>query len=96
MKWNPRVPSFFAALICRNERAFVELSPLTPSVAMALVDGGHVDEGDAFAGDECVVPKLFTLMLDSARCAHRPRNDTATLPVGMRSPPHGSIPRAPR
>jgi hypothetical protein len=54
---------------------------------MALVDGGRVDESDAFAGDECVVPKLFTLMLDSARCAHRPRHDTATLPVGIRSPP---------
>ena len=49
---------------------------------MALVDGGRVDESDAFAGDECVVPKLFTLMLDSARCAHRLRHDTATLPPG--------------
>ena len=39
---------------------------------MALVDGSRVDEGDAFPGNECVVPKLFTLMLDSARCVHRP------------------------
>ena len=43
------------------------MAPLRASVAMALVDGGRVDESDAFAGDECVVPKLFTLMLDSAR-----------------------------
>jgi|TARA_B110000977_G_C11091304_1_gene497037 hypothetical protein len=34
---------------------------------MALVGGGSVDGGDAFTRDDCVVPKLFTLMLDSAR-----------------------------
>ena len=48
--------------------------------------GGRVDEGDAFAGDECVVPKLFTLMLDSARCVHRQRHDTAVLPASRCGP----------
>ena len=62
----PRVPSAKVTLDS-HERAFIELAPLRASVAMALVDGGRVDESDAFAGDECVVPKLFTLMLDSAR-----------------------------
>jgi hypothetical protein len=81
----PRVPSATVTLDS-HERAFIELAPLRASVAMALVDGGRVDEGDAFAGDECVVPKLFTLMLDSARCVHRQRHDTAVLPASRCGP----------
>ena len=60
---NPRVPGAETSRPAESKRSWHPQC----SVAMALVDGGRVDESDAFAGDECVVPKLFTLMLDSAR-----------------------------